>query len=213
MSLDDRNVFAIALADPLGLGIQPGDIIAFSGTDLPSTVVKLATQSDYVHVAIVFAVIPNQNPDQTVLIAESHIDTSLPSLGTGQPILGVQFHWLSQRLSLPGPVWWAALKQPLPVDRVLAMQTWLSQVERQRVAYDFLQAIQAGLEVLFSAELTLPTQLKGLKDDHAFFCSELVTRALQVAGAIAPDINAAEQIPATVMTFPCLQPPILIKSS
>ncbi len=191
--------------------IKPGDVLAFSGTDLPSNVVKLATRSPYVHVAIVFAVLPSPDPDLTVLIAESHIDTSLPSLGTGKPTLGVQFHWLSQRQRLPGPVWWAALQQPLSVDDRVNMQTWLSSQEQQGVAYDFIQAIQVGLESLIPGELGLPVKLEGLQDDHAFFCSELVTRALQVAGAIAPTLNAADQTPAAVMAFPCFHSPVLIK--
>ncbi len=191
--------------------LKPGDVLAFSGTDLPSNVVKLATHSPYVHVAIVFAVLPSPDPDFTVLIAESHIDTSLPSLGTGKSSLGVQFHWLSQRLCLPGPVWWAALRQPLSPEGLLNMQIWLSSQEQEGVSYDFIQAIQVGLEALIPGELRLPVKLEGLQDDQALFCSELVTRALQVAGAIAPTLNAADQTPAAVMAFPCFHPPVLIK--
>jgi hypothetical protein len=198
-------------SETLRLPIKPGDIIAFSGTDIPSDVVKIATHSHYVHVAIVFAVTRSKHPDQTILIAESHIDTSLPSLGTGKPILGVQFHWLSQRFNLPGPIWWAALKQPLHPDRLMQMQTWLNNLEQQRVPYDFLHAIKAGIEAMIP-EVPL-VALDRLPDDHAFFCSELVTRALQIAGAIAPDLNPADQTPAEVMQFPCFQAPILIKPS
>ena len=36
--------------------INPGDIIVFSSKDLPSQIVKIATQSDYVYVAIVLSV-------------------------------------------------------------------------------------------------------------------------------------------------------------
>jgi hypothetical protein len=56
---------------------RPGDVIVFTGKDIPSSVVKLATQSDYVHVAIVLAVI-DEHPEGQILIAESHIDSSLP---------------------------------------------------------------------------------------------------------------------------------------
>jgi hypothetical protein len=193
--------------------IRPGDVIAFSGTDLPSDVVKLATRSHYVHVAIVFAVMAAKNPDQTILIAESHIDTSLPSLGTGQRGMGVQFHWLSQRLALPGPVWWAGLRQPLAGDRLMKMQSWLNTLEQQRVPYDFVQAIKVGLDALIPDGLEPPKALQNLPSEHAFFCSELVTRSLQIAGVVDPTINPAAQTPAEVMTFDCLQPPVLLKAT
>ncbi len=193
------------------LPIKPGDIIAFSGTDLPSDVVKIATHSHYVHVALVFAVTPSKQRDRTILIAESHIDTSLPSLGTGKRIIGVQLHWLSQRLALPGPIWWAALQQPLPPENLLNMQTWLSTLEQNRAPYDFVDAIKVGVEALFAKELDAPKPLQHLPPEHAFFCSELVTRALQIAAVLPPTLDPADQTPAAVMQFPCFQPPVLLK--
>jgi hypothetical protein len=177
-----------------------GDVITFSGKDIPSDVVKFATQSPYVHVAIVHSVDPQAIPQQAILIAESHIDISLPSVGTGKRILGVQFQWLYDRLlQNPGNAWWTPLKAPLTPAQIAQMQVWLQTMESQQVPYDFMQAIGLGIA------------LKNHPDDSALFCSELVTCALQIADAIDPSINPATQSPADVMQFPCFKPPILIQ--
>jgi hypothetical protein len=187
--------------------IRPGDVIAFSGSDLPSTVVKVATRSHYVHVAIIFSVTANHQGGHNILLAESHIDTSLPSVGTGKRIHGVQLQWLVERLTMPGPIWWAALKTPLSPTALMAMQSWLSDLEQKRIPYDFVQAVEAGIDGLLPGDRKITTHL----DEHALFCSELVTRALQLAGVVDATLNPAEQTPVEVMQFPCFQAPVLIK--
>lgn len=175
--------------------------------DAPSTVVKLATSSEYVHVAIVLSVQGDPAVDPAVLIAESHIDISLPSVGTGKRILGVQTQWLSSRLATAvGPTWWAPLKTPLQAEALDKMQTWLYSLEAQRIPYDFVQAIGAGIDLFDSIGLC------NTANDAALFCSELVTRALQIAGVLDPQINAAEQTPTDVMRFPCFKPLVLIQN-
>jgi hypothetical protein len=180
--------------------LKIGDVITFSGLDIPSDVVKLATKSRYVHVAIAHSTDPQATPHQAILIAESHIDFSLPSVGTGKRIIGVQFQWLFDRLAqTSGKAWWTPLKTPLSEKQIANMQIWLQTIESQRVPYDFVQAIGVGIA------------FKNQPDDSALFCSELVTCALQIAGAIDPNINPAAQTPATVMQFPCFSEPILIQ--
>lgn len=186
--------------------IKPGDVIAFSGVDAPSTVVKLATRSEYVHVAIVLS-IKQQSFSDPILIAESHIDTSLPSVGTGEPLLGVQTQWLSKRLAtVHGPVWWAALKVRPSSDRLRKMQTWLLNLEQRQVPYDFPQAIAAGMPILDWLNVEIPT------DYSALFCSELVTRALQIAGILEEQVNPSAQTPTDVMNFSCFKPLVLIQN-
>lgn len=186
--------------------IKIGDVIAFSGKDIPSTVVKLGTQSCYVHLAIVLSVNHLNSYGDSVMIAESHIDTSLPSVGTGKTILGVQHQWLSQRLSAStGPAWWAALKTPLSHERMHQMQTWLREIEQQRIPYDFVQAVGSVIDCWDGIGL-----INSPNYDY-LFCSELVTRALQLAGVVDESINASEQTPLDVMRFPCFQEPVLIK--
>jgi hypothetical protein len=194
--------------------IKVGDVLAFGGTDLPSDVVKLVTRSCFVHVAIVFSIdnqatLPYLGGDSfqedSILIAESHIDASLPSVGTGKCTLGVQMQWLSQRLATyDGKLWWSPLKIPLAAESINTMQTWLRQMEAQQIPYDFAQAIEVGVAAFTR------THRDYLTDYSALFCSELVTVALQRAGALDETINASAQTPADVMQFSCLQPPIAI---
>lgn len=186
--------------------IRPGDLITFSGSDLPSLIVKLATVSRYVHVAIVLSVeAGRQDP---VLIAESHIDLSLPSVGTGKRALGVQTQWLTNRLAIvQGPVWWTALKTPLSGQQLKTMQNWLLAAEQAQIPFDFPQAIAAGLPLLEYLNFKIAP------DESALFCSELATRALQIAGVLDPMLNPAEQTPTDVMQFSCFKPPVLIQDN
>jgi hypothetical protein len=187
--------------------IKPGDVIAFSGSDLPAKVVKVATASQYVHVAIVTWVDQRVDKNNAILIAESHVDWSLPSVGTGDRRLGVQFQWLSDRMDTqPPPIWWVPLKQRLDEAGLIQMQRWLQRVEDEKTPYDFRQAIGAGL-------MSLKVGMTNPADDAAFFCSELVTKSLQIAGVVDASLNASEQLPVNVVQFPCFESPILIKSA
>jgi hypothetical protein len=186
--------------------IKIGDVLTFSGNDLPSDVVRLATQSIYVHVAITHSIDPQALPANAILIAESHVDRSLPSVGTGKHIHGVQFQWLFDRLTHhPGKVWWTPLKTPLSLTHIAQLQLWLQTIESQEIPYDFIQAIGAGINQIehFNVNKT--------PDYSALFCSELVTRALQIAGAIDDTLNPSQQTAADVMQFPCFQAPRLIQ--
>ena len=185
--------------------VKPGDVLAFSGDDVPSSVVKIATQSCYVHVAIVLSVDWSARHEDPILIAESHIDLSLPSEGSGKIQLGVQFQRLSNRITAAqGPVWWAPLRAPLFQHQLNQMRAWLHQVEAEGVPYDFPQAVGAGVDILDRAGLS------NRPDFEALFCSELVTRALQIAKIVGPGVNPSETTPADVMQFSCLQAPVLI---
>jgi hypothetical protein len=186
--------------------IKIGDVVIFSAGDLPSTVVKVATRSQYVHAAIVLFTHQTQTSNGSIVIAESHVDASQPSLGTGERIIGAQHQWLDHRLKSAGLVWWVPLKVPLTKVQRLRLQTWLKEIEAKRIPYDFRQVAGAALDV--GDHLGLENN----PDDKALFCSELVTRALQIAGVVESHINPAEQVPADIIRFPCFNPPILIKS-
>ncbi len=180
--------------------INPGDVIVFSGKDLPSHVVKIATQSDYVHVAIVLSVEDDREDGNCILLAESHIDKSLPSVGTGACVQGAQIQWLEERLkTCQDPVRWAKLHPELNPAETVKLQSWLWEIEQAQVGYDYLQAIGAGMGICSNTDFS------------ALFCSELVTRGLQIVGRVFPTINASTTTPAAVMAFPCLMPPIEIE--
>ncbi len=187
--------------------LKPGDVIAFSSADFPASVIKRATNSPYVHLAIVVTTDEAGHGQDSVLIAESHVSIRFPSVGTGKRTLGAQLQWLGQRLAAcPGPIWWAALKEPLPATGLATMQTWLREIEQDGVPYDLPQALGAGWDCLdqFGCE--------NQPDFSALFCSELVARALQIAGVVDEAMNASEQTPADVMQFPCLQTATMIKT-
>ncbi|MEO0373589.1 MAG: hypothetical protein AAF329_02960 [Cyanobacteria bacterium P01_A01_bin.17] len=186
--------------------MKTGDVIVFSTDGLPSTVVKIATRSEYVHTAIVLFTHQEHTSAGSVVIAESHVDVNRPSLGTGEKIMGAQHQWLEHRLKAQGKVWWLPLKVPLVNDQRLRLQNWLQEIEAQQVPYDFGQVAGAALDMGDTMGL------ENTPDDKALFCSELVTRALQIAGVVESHINAAEQVPADIIQFPCFQPPVLIKS-
>jgi hypothetical protein len=182
--------------------VNPGDVIVFSGKDIPSHVVKIATQSDYVHVAIVLSVEDDRDDGNCILLAESHIDTSLPSIGTGECRQGAQVQWLESRLqNCQDPVRWAKLNPELNPAETVKLQSWLWEIEQQKVSYDYLQAISAGMGICKTTDFS------------ALFCSELVTRALQLVGRVFPHINPSATTPAQVMAFPCLMSPIEIEFS
>lgn len=180
--------------------VNPGDVIVFSGKDLPSHVVKIATQSDYVHVAIVLSVEDDRDDGNCILLAESHIDRSLPSIGTGSCRQGAQIQWLELRLqSCKEPVRWSKLFPELNPAETVKLQSWLWEIEQAQVGYDYLQAIGAGMGICTNTDFS------------SLFCSELVTRALQIVGRVVPNINASATTPAAVMAFPCLLPPVPIR--
>jgi hypothetical protein len=182
--------------------VNPGDVIVFSGKDIPSHVVKIATQSDYVHVAIVLSVEDDREDGNCILLAESHIDKSLPSVGTGACAQGAQIQWLEQRLkTCKDPVRWSKLNPELNPAETVKLQSWLWEIEQAKVGYDYLQAIGAGMGICSNTDFS------------TLFCSELVTRALQIVGRVFPTINASTTTPAAVMAFPCLMPPIEIQNS
>jgi hypothetical protein len=182
------------------LKINPGDIIVFSGKDLPSNIVKMATRSDYVHVAIVLSVEDNRDDGNCILLAESHIDTSLASIGTREYRKGVQIQWLEKRLqTCKDPVRWSKLNPELNYAETVKLQGWLWEIEQSKVGYDYLQAIGSGIGIFNAADFS------------ALFCSELVTLALQIVGRVFPHINASATTPAQVMALPCLSAPIEIQ--
>ncbi len=182
------------------LKINPGDIIVFSGADLPSNVVKIATKSDYVHVAIVLSVEDNRDDGNCILLAESHIDTSLASIGTRECRKGVQIQWLEKRLqTCKDPVRWSKLNPELNPAETVKLQGWLWEIEQSKVGYDYLQAIGSGIGIF------------GTTDFSTLFCSELVTRALQIVGRVFPHINPSATTPAQVVALPCLSAPIEIQ--
>jgi hypothetical protein len=188
--------------------IKTGDVIAFSGNEGFSKLIKWASGSMFSHVGIVLSTNLSGELGHSVLIVESTVETSVRDATNSEVIKGVQLHWLSKRILMyDGSVWWVPLKKPLPQDGLEKMQSWLRQTNNQRVPYDYVQVMGAGLDMFERLGITNRTSLSTL------FCSELVTKALQASGIVDLGLNPSEQTPNDVVNFPCFDAGLPLKSS
>lgn len=187
--------------------MKTGDVIAFSGNGKVSQIIKWKTASPYSHVGIVLDTQTQSGIGKAVLMMESTALCKQPDDLSGKIINGVQIHFLSKKLEVyNGKAWWLPLKELLPHYAAFNMQLWLRQTRTKRVNYDVIGAIQAGVDLL--------EWIPGIHNEPDFsslFCSELVTKALQVAGVIADDINPSEQTPADVVKFGCFGGELRVK--
>jgi hypothetical protein len=190
--------------------IKSGDVIAFSGKEGFSSLIKWATRSIYSHVGIVLEVEMGGGFGKSLLVVESTTSIGYTDADGKEVIKGVQINWLSKRLDMyDGEVWLVPLKEKLAKDSLERMQTWLRQTNNKKLRYDSYQPLGSGLD-LWDNVLGLTNKA----DLSRLFCSELVTAALQVAGVLNnPEINASEQTPRDVVNFPCfVNPPVLLKA-
>ncbi|MDJ0600162.1 MAG: hypothetical protein QNJ37_15135 [Crocosphaera sp.] len=186
--------------------MKNGDVIAFSGKGLLSDIIKLGTLSPYSHVGILLNVDMSGGLGQSVLMIESTAQIDLRDADNKEVQKGVQIHWLSKRLEMyDGKVWWVPLKQEIPQEGLIKMEMWLRKTHNQKVGFDEDQMWWAGID-LFDR-----FGLENEPDFSLFFCSEFVTKALQEAGVIDPEINPSEQTPKDVVNFPIFQQPLLLK--
>ena len=187
--------------------MKTGDVIAFSGNKGAAHFIKWASNSQYNHVALVLETDLGGGFGKSVLVIESTPVLEPRDAEGRKAIKGVQINWLSRDLDLyNGKVWWVPLKQPLAPDKLVEMQSWLRQTYNERKPFDTVQALGSGFDLLDRLGLVNPPDLSRL------FCSELVTKALQIAGVVDPSLDPSEQTPGDVVKFPCfVQNPILIK--
>jgi len=189
--------------------IKPGDAIAFSGKGFNGKIIRWFTASLYSHIAIVMDTdrhCPTEGPP--IAIAEASSDTRLPDFKNEKRQPGVQIHdlwnWINAYQDL-GQAWWIPLAEPLSDSGVKKMQDWLWEIHERQVHYSCWKCIGAWLKInryFLSADSQYAARL---------FCSELVTKALQIAEAIDPAIRSYQQIPREIISFPCFQAPIKIE--
>lgn len=178
--------------------LKVGDVIAFSGKSIISNLIKFATRSDISHVGIV---LESNSPElgHMVHIIESTSLATTPDVITKELFVGVQIQQLSRRLETEeGQVYYVPLKSPIGEYNKAAMVDWLRYKHTQRTPYDSVQALGSGLDLLDG--LGLENEI----DFSKLFCSELVTKALQLAGKVDLEINPSEMTPEDVMKFDCL---------
>jgi hypothetical protein len=178
----------------------------FSGRAGFSTMIKLLTNSEYSHVGILL----NDKSillGEMVLLIESTTEIQLSDADGRQAIKGVQLHFLSQRLSMyDGSAFWVPLKNPIPQAQLDQMLTWARNIYAEKVPYPYTQV--CGLPLL---KIEDACGMETRPDYDAFFCSELVTKALQVAGVLDSFVDPASQTPSDIVNFSCFEKPVQIK--
>lgn len=183
-----------------------GDVIAFAGKGRVSRLIQWKTQSVYSHVGMVLDADMQGGVGKAVLMVESTALRTLPDMASGKFVKGVQMHFLSHRLgAYDGQAWWLPLKEKLPIHAAYNMQKWLRTMHHHQVRYDTLQAMGAGCDLF--------DWMPGLQmepDFSSLFCSELVCKALQIAGVVEDELNASEQTPADVVGYGCFRVPVPI---
>lgn len=180
--------------------IKVGDLIVYSGKTIMDKVVQWDTNSHYSHVSIVCDVDHSPRSTPRVLIIEISMSTKLNNVHGKKAIRGVQLHSLSEWIDAykdQGEIWWLPLSTKLSAEGQARMQAWLKDVFKRQVPYSVSKTILAGLNQKLGLKFQPAINLFGL------FCSELVTKALQLAGAVDPFIHPSQQSPKDVVNFPC----------
>ena len=177
--------------------LKTGDVIAFSGKGRASNLIKWKTNSDYSHVGMVLDTVMG-GLGKTVMLVESTSLVNIPDAETKELWKGVQIHILSNRLdNYDGKAWVLPLKNPISDTKQIEMQRWLRKKHQEKTPYDTVQALGAGMDLFDNL---------GLENDvdfNSLFCSELVTKALQIADVVDCNINPSEMTPADVGRFSC----------
>ena len=120
----------------------------------------------------------------------------------------MQLHWLSKRiLGFDGAVWLFPLQRALDAEKQARMQSWLRQTNNQVIAYDAIQTLGAGLDMFDRVGLTFNDE-----NLSTLFCSELVAKALQIAGLLDDNLNPSEFTPSDVVNLPLYGQPLQFKS-
>lgn len=185
--------------------MKTGDVIAFDGNSGFSKFIKLFTHSPYSHTAMILKD-DSSLFGETLLLIESTTQIKMSDVTGNEAIKGVQMHFLGQRLSTyEGSAFWIPLKNPIPKQQQQEMLAWLRNIYAEKVSYTYIRVWGIPL-----AKIENACGIKLKLDYSKLFCSELVTRALQVGSVIDNHIDPASQTPANVVNFKCFEKPIKI---
>ncbi len=186
--------------------MKSGDVIAFDGHVGFSALIKLFTKSPYLHVGMVLR---DESAlfGETLLLIKSTTNIKLSDADGKQAIKGVQQHFLSQRLAMfDGSAYWVRLKAPIHQAKLNKMLSWLRSTYAEKVPYGYARACGVAL-----AKIEDACGMEIQPNDSTLFCSELVTKALQLAGIVNGSIDPTSQTPANVVNFNFFENPVLIK--
>ncbi|MEM8845370.1 MAG: hypothetical protein AAGB35_10065 [Pseudomonadota bacterium] len=184
--------------------LKTGDMIAFSGNGLISNLIKWKTNSPISHVAIVLSTQTSDLGD-FVFICESTTLTTTADAITKELWQGVQIQLLSSRINhYDGDIYIHPLTNHLSDQSKQTMVQWLRKKHQDKTPYDSKQALGSGLD-LFDSIVGENTP-----DFSSLFCSELVTKALQLGGAVSTQLNPSEMTPVDCTEFSCFDQPTRI---
>jgi len=175
--------------------MKPGDVIAFGGKGNFSELIKWATRSTVSHVGVIM---------QSKMLIEGGVEkrrffnqiiesTSIAGFS------GVVINRLSDRINrYEGEIWWLPLGTE--VRRKLKLKRFFDWCLRQKgKPYDTPQAVKSAIDALDNVPL-IGGATYNVEDFSKFFCSELVTAALEKGGVIK-NINSSEVTPIDLCTF------------
>ncbi len=169
--------------------MQPGDVVAFGGKGHFSEIIKFATFSSVSHVGVILQTkIPE---DETGRYFNQIIEsTSLNGFN------GVNVSRFSDRLDYEGEVWWLPLKKEIREASFNQNKffNFLFNQAKDRKPYDTPQAIKSALDALDNLPFGIHGPAYNKEDFSKFFCSELVSAGLEIAGAVG-SVNASEVTP------------------
>jgi len=162
--------------------MKQGDLIAFSGTGVFSSLIKLATQSQISHVGVIL--------QTKVLECDELINQIIESTSLGDGFAGVQINRMSQRVEqYKGGIYWYPLNGEARV-KFDAKKFYAFLLKQNRKPYDTIQAAFSALDLVPESP----------EDFSKMFCSELVTAGYE-ASEMMYNINASEQTPEDVCSF------------
>lgn len=171
--------------------MKPGDVIAFGGKGHFSEIIKFATFSSVSHVGVILQTkIPEEENSKRFFnqIIES---TSLNGFN------GVNVSRFSDRLSTyEGELWWLPLNKKIRNDLFDQKKffDFLFNQAKDRKPYDTPQALKSAVDALDNLPFGMHGPGYNKEDFSKFFCSELVSAGLEIAGAV-DSVNASEVTP------------------
>lgn len=174
--------------------MKAGDVIAFGGKGNFSELIKWATRSTVSHVGVIL---------QSRLLIDGQLQdgmfNQIIESTTLNGFSGVTISRLSDRLdTYEGEIWWLPIRKGIH-EAMDKKKFYDFLIHQDRKEYDTSQAILSALDAFDN--LPVIGRLTHNREDFSqFFCSELVSAALEAAGAIK-SINASEVTPIDLCTF------------
>jgi len=171
--------------------MKPGDVIAFGGKGHFSEIIKFATFSSVSHVGVILQTKIPEEVNSKRFFNQIIESTSLNGFN------GVNVSRFSDRLSTyEGELWWLPLKKKIRDDLFDQKKffDFLFNQAKDRKPYDTPQALKSAVDALDNLPLGMHGPAYNKEDFSKFFCSELVSAGLEIAGAVG-SVNASEVTP------------------